>query len=163
FADMDVQPGSLQIGLVPATASTDNIAPVSVINSPVNTNTVFNGLPVTITGTSSDGNTVAGVEVSLDGGLNWQPAAGTTNWSYTWTPNATGTFTIKCRSFDDSGNMEIAGNAPSSNAITINVINLSAPENGPGGPVLVISNLAKPFSRCISLRPKPIWLRWIAV
>ncbi|MCB0715828.1 MAG: DUF4082 domain-containing protein [Chitinophagaceae bacterium] len=147
FADMDVQPGSLQIGLVPATASTDNIAPVSVINSPVNTNTVFNGLPVTITGTSSDGNTVAGVEVSLDGGLNWQPAAGTTNWSYTWTPNATGTFTIKCRSFDDSGNMEIAGNAPSSNAITINVINLSAPENGPGGPVLVISNLAKPFSR----------------
>jgi hypothetical protein len=35
FADMDIQPGSLMSGLVAATLSTDSLAPVSVITSPV--------------------------------------------------------------------------------------------------------------------------------
>lgn len=147
LADMTVQPGSLQAGLVATTASTDNTAPSSTIASPINNTTVFNGLPVTITGTATDANVVAGVEVSIDGGTTWHIANGAGQWSYTFTPSITGNITIKCRSYDDSGNMETAGTVPSPNAIQITVINTLAPEDGPGGPILVISKNTNPFSR----------------
>ena len=147
FADMTVQPGSLQPGLVIATASSDNIAPVSVIASPAHNASVLKGIPVTITGTATDNNTVAGIEISVDGGTTWHVASGTSQWSYTFTPATTGNITVKCRGFDDSGNMETAGTVPSSNAIQLNVINTTAPEDGPGGPILVISKSSNPFSR----------------
>ena len=147
FADMTVQPGSLQSGLVAATASTDITAPVSTITTPVHNSNIFSGLPLTITGTSTDANTVAGVEISVDGGTTWQAANGTNFWSYTFTPTVTGPLTIKCRSFDDSGNMETPGNVPSSSAILVTVINTPDPSEGPGGPILVISKSTNPFSR----------------
>ena len=66
---------------------------------------------MTISGTATDtgGGVVGGVEVSVDGGTTWHPASGRANWSYTWTPGATGSATIKSRAADDSGNLEIAG------------------------------------------------------
>ena len=88
FADMGVQPATLQSGLVAATASTDTTAPTATITSPADGATVANGKPVTITGTASDvGGQVGGVEVSTDGGLTWHPAVGRTSWTYAWLPD----------------------------------------------------------------------------
>ena len=108
FADMGVQPGSLQSGLVAATKSTDTVAPTSTILSPANQSSVAVTGPIVITGTASDqgGGGVAGIEVSVDGGVTWHPATGTNNWSYTWTPSALGPFSISSRATDDSGNIE---------------------------------------------------------
>jgi hypothetical protein len=104
FADMGCQPGSLQAGLVAATSSTDTVAPTSTINSPSG---VQVGTAVTITGTATDaGGVVAGVEVSVDGGTTWHPAAGLASWSFTWLPNKTGTVNLRSRAVDDSGNVE---------------------------------------------------------
>jgi hypothetical protein len=121
FADMGVQPGKIQDGLVPVTQSTDHIAPVTTITSASNGSSFPSFAPVTIGGTSSDDNVVAGIEVSLDGGLTWKVADGTTNWNFTWTPAIMGPVTIQVRGFDDSGNMETPGSVPSSNAITVNI------------------------------------------
>jgi hypothetical protein len=51
FADMGVQPATLQAGLVPATMSTDLSAPSSVIISPANGTTTPAGVAITISGT----------------------------------------------------------------------------------------------------------------
>ena len=126
FADMGVQPGTIQNNLVVATSSTDIISPVSVITTPYNF--TFNiGSPATIKGTASDaGGAVGVVELSIDGGLTWKPANGTANWSYTWTPLVQGSLNVKVRSFDDSGNEE-------ANAIgvTLNVSPLPPPTECP--------------------------------
>ncbi|MDX2302057.1 MAG: DUF4082 domain-containing protein [Microscillaceae bacterium] len=115
LADMGVQPATLQNGLNAASASNDNIAPVSVITSPLNNANLPNSA-FTITGTASDNaGVVAGVEVSVNGGA-WQKATGTDSWSFNWTPSSTGTFTIQSRSFDDLGNIETPGTG-----ITVNV------------------------------------------
>ncbi|HEY3082936.1 MAG TPA: DUF4082 domain-containing protein, partial [Chloroflexota bacterium] len=107
LADMGVQPGTLQSGLVGATASTDTTAPTSTITSPSAGTTVQNNVPVVITGTASDtGGRVGGVEVSTDGGATWHRATGRTSWSYTWSPAAVGSATIRSRAADDSGNIE---------------------------------------------------------
>jgi WD40 repeat protein len=118
LADMKVQPATLQTGLVAATASTDTAAPTSIITAPANNATVSPGTPLTISGTAADtgGGVVGGVEVSVDGGTTWHPANGRASWSYSWTPSAAGTVTIKSRSADDSGNLE----APSA-GITVTV------------------------------------------
>ena len=107
LADMGAQPATLQTGLVAPTASTDSTAPTSTITSPANGAQI----PVaqtTITGTATDagGGVVGGVEVSVDGGATWHPASGRASWSYTWTPSGNGTFTIRSRAVDDSGNLE---------------------------------------------------------
>ena len=110
FADMGVQPTTLQAGLVTATASTDTVAPVSAITSPTAGADVPAGSSVTISGTASDtGGVVGGVEVSVDGGTTWRRASGRANWSYTWTPTASGTVSIRSRAADDSGNLETPG------------------------------------------------------
>ncbi|HJY07294.1 MAG TPA: N,N-dimethylformamidase beta subunit family domain-containing protein, partial [Bryobacteraceae bacterium] len=54
FADMSVQPASIQTGLSPATKSTDTAPPTSIVASPSPGSTVTGGSPVTITGTASD-------------------------------------------------------------------------------------------------------------
>ena len=86
FADMLVQPATLQAGLTPAGASTDTTPPTSAPNTP--TRIVTAGTPVTVSGTAADtgGGRVGGVEVSVDGGATWHPATGLESWSYTWTP-----------------------------------------------------------------------------
>jgi hypothetical protein len=104
LADMGVQPGTLQPGLVPATKTTDTTAPTSIAVAPAVASV---NQPVTISGTATDvGGRVGAVDVSTDGGQIWNPATGREQWSYQWTPTASGTFTIKTRAVDDSGNLE---------------------------------------------------------
>ena len=111
FADMSVQPGTLQPNLLVAAASTDVGAPVSTIVSPTAGTTVAAGSAVTISGTAADagGGVVGGVEVSTDGGGTWHPANGRESWSYVWTPVPASTAVIKTRAVDDSGNLEAPG------------------------------------------------------
>ncbi len=120
FADMGAQPTTLQSGLVPATASTDHIAPTSAITAPAGGSQLVSGNSVTIQGSATDagGGVVAGVEVSTDGGATWHPAAlAGSSWSYQWIPGATGTIHLMSRAVDDSGNLE----APSAGAsVTVN-------------------------------------------
>ncbi|MBL7743632.1 MAG: DUF4082 domain-containing protein [Chitinophagaceae bacterium] len=125
FADMGVQPGSLQSDLLTASQSTDVTPPSVTISSPSHGASFPAFKPITIIGTVMDNKVVAGVEISLDGGVTWQVASGTYNWSYTWTPTTLGTFTIKVRGFDDSGNIGVPGTAPATDAKTITI---NAPE-----------------------------------
>ncbi len=107
FADMGVQPVTLQSGLVKATASTDTTPPSSTITSPASGATVPSGTKVTIAGTATDvGGVVAGVEVSTDNGTTWHPATGRASWTYSWTASGNSTTTIRSRAVDDSGNLE---------------------------------------------------------
>ncbi|HEX5150554.1 MAG TPA: N,N-dimethylformamidase beta subunit family domain-containing protein, partial [Parafilimonas sp.] len=125
FADMSVQPATLQSGLVAATASTDVQPPASVITTPSDGASSPAGTPINITGTASDagGGVVAGVEVSVDGGTTWNAATGTANWSFSFTPNTQGSLTIKTRAVDDIGNLETPGSG-----VTITI--------GPAGPTI---------------------------
>jgi hypothetical protein len=117
FADMGVQPATLQVGLVAASASTDSAPPTSTITAPAAGSTVSAGSGVTIAGTAGDtGGVVGAVEISTDGGSTWHPASGRANWSYTWTPAATGTATIQVRAVDDSGNLQ---STPTSRTVTV--------------------------------------------
>jgi hypothetical protein len=110
FADMNAQPGSLQPGLVAATASTDSTAPTSAITAPAAGANLPVNSAVTITGTAADvGGVVGGIEVSVDGGNTWRRANGRASWSYSWTPTANGTYVIRSRAADDSGNLEAPG------------------------------------------------------
>ena len=99
FADMEVQPTSLQADLVSARASTDSTAPTSSISFPSLGDLLQPGQPINIlnsilgSATDVDG-IVAAVEVSVDGGLTWHPAAGRESWSYSWTPSGNGLVTI---------------------------------------------------------------------
>jgi hypothetical protein len=111
LADMNVQPATLQAGLVQATASSDTTAPSSTIITPTNGSTVQLGVQVTISGTAADsgGGVVGGVEVSVDGGLSWHPANDRASWSYSWVPATPGSVTVLSRAVDDSGNLETTG------------------------------------------------------
>jgi WD40 repeat protein len=108
FADMGVQPGTLQAGLTVAALSTDASPPVSTIVFPVTGAAITPSSVVTITGTATDaGGQVGGVEVSVDGGLTWHPANGRSNWSYVWAaPSVAGSVSIKSRAVDDSLNLQ---------------------------------------------------------
>ncbi|MFS8148264.1 N,N-dimethylformamidase beta subunit family domain-containing protein, partial [Rhizobium sp. BR 249] len=105
LADMGIQPGTLQSGLTAATASSDHTAPTSVITVP---GTVAVGSTVTITGTAADtgGGVIAAVEVSTDNGASWHPATGDENWTYSWSPQVAGSYTILSRAVDDNVNLE---------------------------------------------------------
>jgi hypothetical protein len=110
FADMGVQPATLQPPLYAAAASTDVTAPTSSIDSPLSGSTVQINVPITVSGLASDtGGVVGVVEVSVDGGTTWRRATGRETWSYGWTPSAYGAVTIKSRATDDSGNIETPG------------------------------------------------------
>ena len=104
FADMGVQPATLQTDLTPADPSTDRTGPTA--SGPA-TVAVAAGVPETIGGTAVDagGGRVGAVEVSTDGGSSWHPANGRETWSYTWTPTGGGTVAPLVRAADDSGNL----------------------------------------------------------
>ena len=108
FADMGVQPATIQPGLVAAQASTDHTPPQSQITFPANGATIQAGSATTVTGTAIDagGGVVGGVEVSADGGATWHPATGRSSWTYAWNPQRAGTTTLMSRAVDDSGNIE---------------------------------------------------------
>ena len=129
LADMGVQPGTLQAGLVAAAQTTDLQPPKAAIATPSDGAHVEVNQPLTISGSATDsegegggGGRVGGVEVSVDGGNTWHPAAGRGNWSYSWTPGATGTVTIVARATDDSGNIESPGDQ-----VTVNVAAQACP------------------------------------
>ncbi len=118
FADMGVQPATLQPGLVAATASTDATAPTAVITSPAPGANLTNAGGVTVTGTASDagGGRVGAVEVSTDGGATWHPARGRESWTYEGSGVGTGPVSIKARAVDDSGNIQAT---PASVSVTV--------------------------------------------
>jgi hypothetical protein len=114
FADMGVQPATLQASLVIASQSTDHTAPTSKITQ-VSATSVVEGQTVTVSGTATDvGGVIGAVEVSADSGKTWHPATSTVgtasvNWSYSFVAGATGTVNIESRAVDDSLNLEIPG------------------------------------------------------
>lgn len=138
FADMGVQPATLQNGLLQATQSSDAVAPTSAIAAPTSGTQVRVGTAVSITGTAIDtgGGVVGGVEVSVDGGNTWHPASGRGSWSYSWTPTVSGNYTLQSRATDDSSNLEIpsAGTAvaATTSAQTLTSLSLNA-SSVPGG------------------------------
>jgi len=106
FAEMDVQPATLQASLITATKSADTTPPTSAILSPL---TVRYGIKTTLTGTATDvgGGVVGAVEVSLDGGRTWHSAVGHENWTYDWTPSSlSDSTTLMVRASDDSANLQ---------------------------------------------------------
>ncbi|MCK1590070.1 DUF4082 domain-containing protein [Bradyrhizobium sp. 169] len=114
FADMGVQPATLQTNLTAATRSTDATAPTSGITN-LSAASVVEGQSITVTGTATDaGGKIAGVEVSTDGGTTWHPASsnvGSANvtWSYTFVTGPQGTYNLKTRAVDDSLNLGTPG------------------------------------------------------
>lgn len=111
FADMGVQPATLQPGLVPATPSTDETPPASTIVWPEEGEVLSTGHH-TLRGRASDsgGGVVAGVEISVDGGERWHPARGWDEWSYEWDGTSDADdVVIRSRAVDDSGNLEPPG------------------------------------------------------
>lgn len=118
FADMGVQPQTLQGDLVPGSVSTDFTAPTAALNA-LN-GPVSEGQRVLLTGTAADvGGRVAGVEVSTDGGATWRMAAldaSAATWSFTWTAPSAGSYQLLARSIDDSLNMGF-----SSTPVAVNV------------------------------------------
>jgi hypothetical protein len=108
FADMGIQPTTLDASLILATQSTDTLKPTSSISSPIIGASFLEGQHVTITGTAQDfgGGIIAGVEVSTDGGQHWFKATGRESWSYNWVVQASGTYTVMSRAVDDSVNLE---------------------------------------------------------
>src|SRR5712675_1343863 len=105
FADMGVQPATIQGTLVLASQSSDIIPPVSTITFPASGSTLGLNVSVTASGTASDsgGGVVGGVEVSVDGGTTWHPASGRASWTYPFKPTQAGSYTLKSRAVDDSG------------------------------------------------------------
>ena len=116
FADMGIQPRTLQSGLAAASASTDMAAPTPTITAPAAGSSVEQRIPITVQGTAVDaGGRVGGVEVSVDNGATWHPANGRDTWSYTWTPTTPGQVTVRARATDDSGNLS----APATVTVTV--------------------------------------------
>ncbi|MBS2966093.1 DUF4082 domain-containing protein [Actinocrinis puniceicyclus] len=114
LADMGAQPATLQSGLVQASQTTDTVGPAVSVATPASGSTVPAMSPVTVSGTAADsgGGVVARVEVSVDNGATWQPAAGLGNWSFSWTPTRTGALTLLVRAEDDSDNVGTAASIP---------------------------------------------------
>jgi hypothetical protein len=107
LTDMGVQPATLMPGLIRAQPSADATLPASVITAPLPDEKIANGSVVTVRGTADDvGGRIAGVEVSIDGGLSWHPADGTYHWSYSGVIHGDGPVTILSRATDDSANTE---------------------------------------------------------
>ena len=107
FADMGVQPATLQPGLIRASASTDSTAPSVSVFTPTAGQTFEHGGTVTVQGTASDlgGGVVAAVEVSMDGGTTWYRAEGRETWSYVGSARQLGVQSVSVRAVDDSGNL----------------------------------------------------------
>ena len=102
---------------------------------------------------------MAAVEISVDGGTTWSPADfsnadASISWSYSWTATSDGTFNIRVRGTDDSGNI---GNAGSGITITVGAggdvtpptVSSVSPTNGATG-VNVSTTISAIFSEAIN-------------
>ncbi|MBA8792710.1 methionine-rich copper-binding protein CopC [Friedmanniella endophytica] len=115
LTDMGATATTLTADLTATTKSTDTTPPTVTVSSPTSGSTIAQGSLVTVSGTATDvGGRVAGVEVSVDGGASWHPAAGTTSWSYQDILTGNGANAIQVRATDDSANTS----APTSVSIT---------------------------------------------
>lgn len=120
FADMGIQPGSLESGLQLATKSNDTVAPsTSLDGCRFEAASNEGGHPrkpkvIRCTGTARDiGGVVAAVEVSTNGGVSWHPAMidallPETTFSYTEVVQEEARVNVECRAADDSGNLEVS-------------------------------------------------------
>jgi N,N-dimethylformamidase beta subunit-like, C-terminal len=110
FAEMGIQPQSLQSNLVLGVQSNDHTAPqADVLRGPLS-GAVFAGSQIQLLGSAEDfgGGVVAAVEISTDKGLTWHMASGWEDWSYSWIPNKIGAAHIEVRAIDDSLNVGTA-------------------------------------------------------
>ncbi|MGY3104443.1 VCBS repeat-containing protein [Bradyrhizobium sp. LM6.9] len=141
FADMGIQPATLQANLVAAIQSTDTTAPTSAISN-LSATSVVEGQSITVTGTATDtGGKIAGVEISTDGGATWHPAnsnvgAASVTWSYTFVTGAQGTYSLKTRAVDDSLNLQTPGTGTIYTVTPSSSLTLFSPTDTPA----VISN-----------------------
>ncbi|WP_376717287.1 DUF4082 domain-containing protein [Bradyrhizobium sp. 62B] len=141
FADMGVQPATLQANLVAAIQSTDTTAPTSAITN-LSAASVVEGQSITVTGTAADtAGKIAGVEISTDGGTTWHPTnsnvgAANVTWSYTFVTGAQGTYSLKTRAVDDSLNLQTPGTGTSYTITPSSSLTLFSPTDTPA----VISN-----------------------
>ena len=104
LADMSVPATTPLSGLVAASRSTDDTAPVAAITG--SSTGSGSGSRTVVTGTATDaGGVVAGVEVSTDNGVSWSPASGTSDWSHTFDAKGVRTMQVRARAIDDSGNI----------------------------------------------------------
>jgi sulfite oxidase len=89
----------------------------SVIAAPLDGSHVVNSRPVTINGVawSGDAGPVTAVDISVDGGRSWRPAAlkrdqrtqfGWRQWEYRWTPTREAYYIILSRARDAAGNTQ---------------------------------------------------------
>jgi len=87
----------------------------SVISSPLDGAQLDPGRPATVRGVAWGSDPVASVEVSVDGGRSWKPAALSSNqrtrfgwrhWEFAWTPPQAAYYTILARARDASGNTQ---------------------------------------------------------
>jgi DMSO/TMAO reductase YedYZ molybdopterin-dependent catalytic subunit len=89
----------------------------SVIAAPLDGAQVLTGMPLTIRGVawSGDAGPVTSVDVSVDGGRAWKPAAlhanqrtqfGWRQWEFAWTPPQEAYYTILARARDAAGNTQ---------------------------------------------------------
>jgi methionine-rich copper-binding protein CopC len=107
LADMDAPATTIASGLVASTKSTDTIPPTVTVTQPTSGAKIAQGSLVTVEGTADDtGGRVAGVEVSLNGGASWHPAAGRSDFSYTGVLYGSGANAIQVRAVDDSANLQ---------------------------------------------------------
>ncbi|GJD53698.1 hypothetical protein OPKNFCMD_6475 [Methylobacterium crusticola] len=117
LADMSLFPASPNGALVVTQAPPDTVPPVASIRSPRTLEDHMFHLPVSVSGSATDqGGVPAGIEVSVDGGANWHPANGVSDWSYTFTPDRRSFVSILARAVDDSGNLQ-----PVPTSVTIKV------------------------------------------
>jgi Big-like domain-containing protein len=102
--------------------------PTSTITFPAKGTTITTLPPIAITGTASDSGSgsVVRVEVSVDGGFNYNAATGTNTWSFNWTPSAAGQVTIKSRAVDNTGNVQ---NPPAEIQVTRSPITIKVPSD----------------------------------
>jgi hypothetical protein len=92
------------------TLSYSSVQGSSTITSPIDGAT-FGAGDVNMAGTaqSNSGAPLDKIEVSTDGGVTWNDATGTTNWTYLFAGPASGVYNLKSRAHNNDGVYETAG------------------------------------------------------
>ena len=102
LADMGVSPETVKDGLIVAIPSTDDTEPIVALHA-LTTQSLDGTTTATLSGTALDlDGTVAGVQVSTDGGNSWRLAIGTESWSYTWETTSFNIAAVRVAAIDDA-------------------------------------------------------------
>jgi len=97
---------SISLLLDTTTVMVDLTAPVISITSPSNGDSIDLDIhpTINITGTSSDAfSGVKTILISFDAGSMWDTVAVGNNWTYSWTPDSSGNYTIAAKAIDNGG------------------------------------------------------------